>query len=77
MFSDLEFASINDVISHVSVGIGDFDLVVFSYGHNSPNSLSSTRARWQYGLPDLTEREAMEWVDRGGGKRTPPPRVPR
>lgn len=53
---------------HVSVGVGEFDAIVYSYGPNSDNSLSGTRSRWQYGRPDLTEEQAMAIVDRNNGK---------
>lgn len=49
---------------HVSVGIGDFKLIVYSYGANSGNSLSGTRDI-QSGL--LTEEEAMKLVDKNKG----------
>jgi hypothetical protein len=57
---------------HVSVGVGDFHAVVFSYGANSDRSYSSTRCRAE-GV--LSEQEAMEAVDRGQGlAMTFPPR---
>lgn len=56
---------------HVSVGVGKFDLIVYSYGANSGSSLSSTRSRSAYGLPDLTEFEAMAMVDRNRGHYNP------
>lgn len=46
---------------HVSVGVGEFKTVVFSYGANSENSFSSTRAR--VNGPDLSETEAKALVD--------------
>ena len=49
---------------HVSVGVGDFDLIVYSYGADSDDSLSSTRRR---GKRTLTESEAMAIVDRNKG----------
>lgn len=52
---------------HVSVGVGEFDLICYSHGDNSDDSMSSTRARWQYGRKDLTEQQAMEIVDRNHG----------
>lgn len=52
---------------HVSVGIGEFDSIVYSYGANSEDSMSGTRARWQYGRPNLTEQQAMDIVDRNKG----------
>lgn len=60
---------------YVSVGVGDFLHVVFSYGPNSEDSYSSTR--WDYDRPTITEEEAMRMVDAGEGKkmlgRKPPP----
>ena len=54
---------------HVSVGIGDFMLISFSYGPNSDESMSSTRSRMlAYGTPDITEKEAMAWIDACDGK---------
>lgn len=52
---------------HVSVGVGDFLSVVFSFGPNSDSSYSSTR--WDYDRPPITEVEAMRMVDEGCGKR--------
>ncbi len=49
---------------HVSVGIGDFLLIAFSYGANSDNSMSSTR--WRHNRI-LSEQEAMDWVDKNNG----------
>lgn len=49
---------------HVSVGIGEFTLIVFSYGTNSPDSFSSTRWR-KWGC--ITEEEAMRLVDKNNG----------
>jgi len=46
---------------HVSVGAGDFKLVVFSYGANSDDSYSDDRGV-------MTEIEAMLATDRGEGK---------
>lgn len=51
---------------HVSVGVGDFDLVVYSYGPNSDDSLSSTR--WNYGLEPLSPEQVMKAVDRNHGR---------
>jgi len=51
---------------HVSVGIGDFLHVVYSYGPNSDNSISSTR--WNYDKPPISEEKMMKWVDKCGGK---------
>lgn len=52
---------------HVSVGVGDFDLIVYSYGADSGDSLSGTRSRKAYGRPDQTEKQAMAMVDRNHG----------
>ena len=52
---------------HVSVGVGDFKNIVYSYGANSDSSLSGTRARDHYGRPDQTEYAAMDMVDRNHG----------
>ena len=52
---------------HVSIGVGEFDLVIYSYGPNSEDSISSTR--WNYGMPMLTPEQVMAAVDRNGGKR--------
>ena len=49
----------------VSVGIGDFKHIVYSYGPDSDFSMSGTRAR--VGKPDQTEAQAMAMVDRNGG----------
>lgn len=49
---------------HVSVGIGDFDLIVYSHGADSIRSLSGTRIR-PWGT--MTEHQAMGMVDRNGG----------
>jgi hypothetical protein len=51
---------------HVSVGVGDFHLIVYSYGPNSDDSYCSTRNR---GDVTWTEAQAMEQVDahRGHG----------
>lgn len=53
---------------HVSVGIGDFTTIVYSYGANSDNSLSSTRSRPHY---TVNEHAAMEEIDRNGGRHYP------
>lgn len=42
---------------HVSVGIGDFKLICYSYGPNSDDSMSSTRG-------NMSEEEAMNLVDK-------------
>lgn len=52
---------------HVSVGIGDFKAIVYSYGANSDDSLSGTRHRRNLGR-DLSCEEAMQMVDENGGK---------
>jgi hypothetical protein len=52
---------------HVSVGVGTFDLIVYSHGANSDYSLSCTRSRKAYGRPDITEEQAMAIVDRNKG----------
>ncbi len=46
---------------YVSIGVGEFDSVVFSYGRDSESSFSSTRSR--LGLPAISEAEAMRIVD--------------
>lgn len=51
---------------HVSIGVGEFNLIVYSYGANSDRSLSSTRVR--VGGVDLTPEQAMEIVDRNDGQ---------
>ena len=62
---------------HVSVGVGDFQTVVFSYGADSDFSYSSTR--WDYNRPVITEVEAMAMVDASDGRkmegRLPAPKV--
>lgn len=50
---------------HVSVGVGDFHLICYSYGANSELSLSSTRWRSDR---IITEQEAMALVDNNKGK---------
>lgn len=50
---------------HVSVGIGEFTLVCYSYGPNSDDSISSTR--WHYDTY-ISEQDMMDWVDKNGGK---------
>ena len=47
---------------YVSVGVGEFHLIVFSYGANSDSSHSSTR--WNYDDPVTTEEEAMAILDK-------------
>jgi hypothetical protein len=51
---------------HVSVGVGSFDLIVYSYGASSEDSMSSTR--WRGNGVFMSEQEAMDMVDRNGGK---------
>jgi hypothetical protein len=50
---------------HVSVGICDFDLIVYNYGNNSDDSMSSTRWRKNGAI---SEKEAMALVDKMKGK---------
>jgi hypothetical protein len=50
---------------HVSVGVGEFTNIVYSYGPNSRSSLSSTRWRKDH---VITEQEAMRCVDSNGGR---------
>ena len=50
---------------HVSVGVGDFQSIVYSHGDNSDESLSGTR--WNYDEPLLTEKQAMNLVDENRG----------
>ena len=45
---------------HVSIGVGDFKSVVYSYGHDSDESLSGTRG-------DKSEKEMMAIVDKRNG----------
>lgn len=45
---------------YVSVGIGDFDLVCYSFGANSDKSFSSTRWRKD---GTISEQAAMKLVD--------------
>jgi len=52
----------------VSVGIGEFKLIVYSYGANSVYSLSSTRWR-EAGT--ISEQQAMKIVDRNKGHHNP------
>ena len=49
----------------VSVGVGEFTTIVYSYGANSDESMSSTRWRKD---GNLTESEAMKMVDANNGK---------
>lgn len=50
---------------HVSIGVGEFKSIVYSYGNNSEDSMSSTRFR-QSGI--LTPEQAMKIVDENNGK---------
>lgn len=50
---------------YVSIGVGKFDLIAYSYGANSDDSCSSTR--WRAG-GTITEHEAMAIVDANKGK---------
>ena len=50
---------------HVSVGVGDFLNVTYSYGANSDDSCSSTR--WRVDRI-ISEKEMMDFVDSIGGK---------
>jgi hypothetical protein len=54
---------------HVSVGIGEFKSIVYSYGPNHSESLSGTRYRVKglNGDRHETEEEAMSRVDRNRG----------
>lgn len=54
---------------HISVGIGEFYSVVYSFGANSDDSFSSTRAR-AAGEAHCTEEETMREVDRQYSKRS-------
>jgi hypothetical protein len=50
---------------HVSVGIGEFLIICYSYGANSDFSLSGTRWR-KTGI--MSERQATKIVDRNDGR---------
>ena len=50
---------------HVSIGVGEFKHIVYSYGANSGDSLSSTR--WREEGPEQTEEEAKAMVDENKG----------
>ena len=50
---------------YVSVGVGEFTNIVYSYGANSIYSMSSTRWRKD---GNITEQEAMNTVDQNNGK---------
>ena len=49
----------------VSIGVGDFCFICYSYGPNSEDSMSGTRRRKE---GDITVEQAMEIVDRNNGK---------
>jgi len=50
---------------YVSIGVGEFRNIVFSYGNNSEDSMSSTR----WGKDRIqTEQEAMQMVDSNNGR---------
>lgn len=49
----------------VSVGIGEFLNVVYSYGANSVESCCGTR--WNYNNPPISEEEAMKKIDKNNG----------
>ena len=50
---------------HVSVGVGEFQLVCYSYGANSDFSMSGTR--WDYDNPPISEQDTMAFVDKCKG----------
>jgi hypothetical protein len=50
---------------NVSIGVGEFKTIVYSYGANSEDSLSGTRWRAE---GDITVEQAMDIVDRNNGK---------
>jgi hypothetical protein len=50
---------------HVSIGVGEFDIICYSYGANSDDSMSSTR--WRSNGIHQTEQEAMDMVDKNDG----------
>ena len=50
---------------HVSVGVGEFTNIVYSYGKSSQDSMSSTRWRKD---GNISEEEAMALVDKNNGK---------
>ena len=50
---------------HVSVGVGKFTNIVYSYGKSSQDSMSSTRWRKD---GNISEEEAMALVDKNNGK---------
>jgi len=58
----------------VSVGVGTFLLVNFSYGPNSDHSMSGTR--WHYGTT-ISEQDMMNWIDENEGKHKSMPVDPK
>jgi hypothetical protein len=46
---------------HVSVGIGKFLNIVYSYGPDHDDSMCGTR--WNYDKPPISEEKAMKMVD--------------
>lgn len=50
---------------HVSIGAGDFNLISYSYGPNSENSIGSTRYR--HGGLTIAEEQAKALVDKNKG----------
>jgi len=46
---------------HVSVGVGDFNLICYSYGANSDDSISGTR--WRVNGAPISETQAMAEID--------------
>lgn len=53
---------------HVSVGVGGFESIVYSYGRDSDESMSSTR--WRKDV-SISEEAAMQQVDANKGKYNP------
>lgn len=49
----------------VSIGVGEFKSIIYSYGANSEDSLSGTRWRAE---GEITVERAMDIVDRNKGK---------
>jgi hypothetical protein len=54
---------------NVSVGIGPFLNIAFSYGPDNDNSCGGTR--WNYGAPVITEEQAMTTINGTSGKHIP------
>ena len=50
---------------HVSVGVGEFLTVVYSFGANSDFSMSSTR--WNYDANPISEEDMKQFVDKCKG----------